>query len=179
MIYCWFRNKVWLLYQIYPIWKPFLRHRSRLPISPPLQILNSEVQTMLLVFGYWFNSNIVVSWYIFFCNFMILELKNNRLHLLKTERKIGSSVISFKMFFLLLLFQAFPDQAQPESHQLLHYCQHGPSPKGKEKPRCQEAKLHPSTSMVDDQLLQVRNRVMALHSFQYVFDAFCGMGPSI
>ena len=71
----------------------------------PLQILNSEVQTMLLVFGYWFNSNIVVSWYIFFCNFMILELKNNRLHLLKTERKIGSSVISFKMFFFYYYFR--------------------------------------------------------------------------
>ena len=71
----------------------------------PLQILNSEVQTMLLVFGYWFNSNIVVSWYIFFCNFMILELKNNRLHLLKTERKIGSSVISFKIFYYYYYFR--------------------------------------------------------------------------
>ena len=48
-------------------------------------------------------------------------------------------------------YKAFPDQAQPESHQLLHYRQHGPSSKGKEEePRCQEARIHPLTSKVDD-----------------------------
>ena len=53
-----------------------------------------------------------------------------------------------------ILFQAFPDQAQPESHQLLQYRQHGTSPKGnKEEPRCRE------TSEVDDQLLQVANEI--------------------
>ena len=36
-------------------------------------------------------------------------------------------------------YKTFPYQAQPESYQLLHYCQHGPSSKGKEEePRCRE-----------------------------------------
>ena len=57
-------------------------------------------------------------------------------------------------------FQAFPDQAQPESHQLLHYRQHGASQKGKEKePICREAKIYPSTPKVDDQLIQVTNEI--------------------
>ena len=65
-------------------------------------------------------------------------------------------------------YKAFPDQAQPESHQLLHYRQHGPSPGGKqgkqgkqEKSRCREARIHPSTSKVDDQLLQEKQTVTA------------------
>ena len=59
---------------------------------------------------------------------------------------------------LFFKFQAFPDQIQPESHQLLHYRQHGPS-KG-EEPRYREASgisgIHPSTSKVDNQLLHYR-----------------------
>ena len=60
-------------------------------------------------------------------------------------------------------YKAFPDQAQPESHQLLHYRQHGPSSKGKEEePRCREASTHPSTSKVDefdDKLIQEKQTV--------------------
>ena len=55
-------------------------------------------------------------------------------------------------------YKAFPHQGQPESHQLLHYRQHGPS-KG-EEPRYREASgisgIHPSTSKVDDQLVHYR-----------------------
>ena len=67
---------------------------------------------------------------------------------------------SFKMFFL---FQAFPDQAQPESNQLLHYRQHGAS---------QEARIHPSTSKVDDQLIQVANEISLWRSFLMDFAIF-------
>ena len=62
-------------------------------------------------------------------------------------------------------YKAFPDQAQPESHQFLHYHQHGPSPRGRqgkqEKSRCREARIHPSTSKVNDQLLQEKQTVTA------------------
>ena len=36
-------------------------------------------------------------------------------------------------------YKVFPDNAQPDSHQFLQYCQHGPSPKGNEEPWCREA----------------------------------------
>ena len=80
-------------------------------------------------------------------------IKPRRMEHLQSEEPFSSDpYFSFKIFFL---FQAFPDQVQPESHQLLHYRQHGPS-KG-EEPRYREASgIHPSTSKVDDQLLHYR-----------------------
>ena len=54
---------------------------------------------------------------------------------------------------LLKQTKTFPDQAQPESHQLLHYRQNGPTPKGKE-PKYRKAYIHPLTSKVDDQLIK-------------------------
>ena len=54
-----------------------------------------------------------------------------------------------------LLFQVFPDKAQPDSHQLLQFLQHGPNPKGEEEPRCRESKA-------DDQLVQVANETTLL-----------------
>ena len=62
-----------------------------------------------------------------------------------------------------MYYKVFLDKAQPDSHQLLQYLQHGPSLKGEEEPRCRESKA-------DDQLVQVANEtrlLMAMHSFQY------------
>ena len=56
-------------------------------------------------------------------------------------------------------YKVFPDKAQPDSHQILQYHQHGSSPatpKG-EEPRCPEARHH--TSKVVDQLIQRKQAV--------------------
>ena len=135
----------------------------------PLQILNSEVQTMLLVFGYWFNSNIVVSWYIFFCNFMILELKNNRLHLLKTERKIGSSVISFKMFFFIII-SGLPRPSSTWVTSASSLLSTWPKSKRKRKAKMSRGKT-PSFNLDGRWSTSSGsqwNRVMALHEYQYI-----------
>ena len=80
--------------------------------------------------------------------------------------------------FKIIFFQVFPDKAQPDSHQLLQYRQYVASPKGKgkEEPRCREARIHPSTSKIDEQLIQVANEISLWLSILFNtflnFDAF-------
>ena len=63
----------------------------------------------------------------------------------KKTRKLNRTDFSLRMksddFFAAAAkyYKVFPDNAQPDSHQLLQYCQQGPSPKGKEEPWCREA----------------------------------------